>query len=535
MTQLNNSFVANVGNNFYTNPSESVFDSLFKEYQRVIFKSIITSFGLDLLIHDQYGGDVDTVHNVRAIGVDTQMTYKSRQNATSYDNRGDYSHKDVEGVGTNFQRIKHDARAKYMEDPRNNTVHDEYENKPLGFLGKGKGHPTDKSAELDHVISAKNIHDDRGRVLSGMSTVDLADAEDNLKWTNEHLNKSMRADEIPDYTAKHPELPEDTKARMMDAYNQSKASYEDAISHSYYFDFSNPNCRQFYKEATLSAGKRGVEMGLRQALGFIIVELWFSTIDAIIESDQTFEGVCKATADGLVAGVNKIKSEYKSIFAQYGEGVMSGILASITSTITNTFFTTSENVGRILRQAWASTVEATSILLFNDRDQYLCDRMTSAAKVLATGASVVVGTLVQEEVSLKLKHIPIHDSLKNVLSTFSGCLCTGFLSVSLLFYIDNGPYTKFLINIYGEGNRELQKQAILFKKYCAELEKVDIKLLERDTEYIFALSGKLSATEDIKMMNSLLIGAIDDLGLSPVFGSCSIDERMNDKKWVLKF
>lgn len=535
MSNTNNSFVSSINNNFYANPSSSVLDDLFREYQRVILRSIVTSFGLDLLIHDQYGGDVDTVHNVRSIGIDPQMKYKNSQNATAYDNRGDYSHKDVEGTGTNFQRTKHEARAKYMEDPRNNTVQDAYEDKPLGFLGKSKGHPTEKSAELDHVISAKNIHDDRGRVLAGISTVDLADAEDNLRWTNEHLNKSMKADEIPDYIAKHPELPEDTKARMMDAYNQAKASYENAIASSYYFDFSNPNCRQFYKDAALSAGKRGLEMGLRQALGFLFVELWFSVKDAISESDQTFDGVCKATADGLAAGLQKVTAEYKDIFAQFGEGLMSGILASITSTIINTFFTTSENAGRILRQAWASTVEATTILIFNNREQYLCDRMTSAAKVLATGASVIVGTLIQEEVSLKLKDVPIDTSLKNILSSFAGCLSTGFLSVSLLFYIDNGPYTKLLIEIYGEGNRKLQEQAVLFKQYCAELEKVDVKRLERDTNYIFVLSNNLSSANSANHMNYLLREAVSDLRLPSVFGGHSIDDRINDKNWVLKF
>ena len=92
------------------------------------------------------------------------------------------------GTGTNFQRIKHEAREKYRED--NNTVKDAYEDKDLGFLGKSKNRPTESSAELDHVISAKSIHDDRGRVLSGCSTKDLADREVNLQWTNEHLNKS---------------------------------------------------------------------------------------------------------------------------------------------------------------------------------------------------------------------------------------------------------------------------------------------------------------------------------------------------------
>ena len=70
----------------------------------------------------------------------------------------------------------------------------------------------------------------------------------------------MGQDEIPDYIAAHPELSEDTKARMMDAYNQARASYEFKIEKSYYFDFNNPNCRAFYRETASAAGKRGLDI-----------------------------------------------------------------------------------------------------------------------------------------------------------------------------------------------------------------------------------------------------------------------------------
>lgn len=219
----------------------------------------------------------------------------------------------------------------------------------------------------------------------------------------------------------------------------------------------------------------------------------------------------------------------------FGEGVVSGILASITSTIINTFFTTAENAGRIIRQTSASVVEATSILFFNTRDQYLCDRMTSAAKVIATGASVVIGTLVQEEVSTKLKPITINESLKKVISAFAGSLCTGFLSVSILFLIDNGPYTKLLIRIYGEGNRRLDEQAILFKRYCAELESIEYERLDQETSYIYALAEKLQTTNDPDEINGLLRATISDLGLPSVFGDSTIEEKMNDKNWILRF
>lgn len=214
---------------------------------------------------------------------------------------------------------------------------------------------------------------------------------------------------------------------------------------------------------------------------------------------------------------------------------MSGILASITSTITNTFITTGENVGRILRQAWASVVEATSILLFNDKDQYLCDRMTSAAKVLATGASVIVGTVVQEKVMLRLNEIKLAEELKSAIAIFAGSLCTGLMSVSLMFYIDNGPFTKYLERLYGETTRRLKEQGQLFRQYCAELKKIDINELNAKTAYVYRLSLRIDEVSDVYELNALLRAAVGDLGLSSVFGDRTADERLKDKDWVLKF
>ncbi len=51
-------FVKTIDPDFYASQDESVFDALFHEYERVVFKSVITAFGLDLFIKDQYGGDV---------------------------------------------------------------------------------------------------------------------------------------------------------------------------------------------------------------------------------------------------------------------------------------------------------------------------------------------------------------------------------------------------------------------------------------------------------------------------------------------
>ena len=527
-------FINNIDSQFDADPQESVFDSLFREYERVVFRSIITSFGLDIFIKDQYGGDVDTIHNVRKVGDDPKMKYKNSQNEADYANRGSYSHKDVEGQGTNFQQKKSEARKAYHEDNRN-TVKDEYEDKSLGFLGKSKNHPTDKSAELDHVLSASSIHNDQGRVLAGLSTVELADAEENLRWTNEHLNKSMNADEIPDYIAKHPELTDDVKKRMMDAYNQAKASYEKKLIKSYYFDFNNPKCRQFYKEAASAAKKRGIQMGLRQAIGFIITELWFSVKDELEQCDGTFTESLKAIARGLEKGAKKSVEDYKEIFHMFGEGFISGVISSLTTTLCNVFLTTSENAIRIIRQIWASIVEAVGILLFNEKDQYLCDRMKSASKVIAAGASAIVGTIVEEKIEISLAEVKISDDLKKIITVFAGSMTTGLMSVSLLFYIDNDPFDKFLDYVYGAGLHNLKEQEKLFKEYCAKLQEIDVERLNHETECIFNLVNAIDENTSQKEISQLLKKTMLELGIKSVLGDVSLDDHMKDENWVLEF
>ena len=66
-------YLVSVSKNYYPSKEENVVKSIFLQYETVIIYSLITSFGLDFLIKDQHGGDVDTIHNVRQIGKDLEM------------------------------------------------------------------------------------------------------------------------------------------------------------------------------------------------------------------------------------------------------------------------------------------------------------------------------------------------------------------------------------------------------------------------------------------------------------------------------
>lgn len=85
------SFVAELKKGMSSDPEENVFASIWGEYERVIIQSLLTSFGLDFLVHDQHGGDVDTIHNVRKVGEDPDMKYKNTRNQADYANRESYN------------------------------------------------------------------------------------------------------------------------------------------------------------------------------------------------------------------------------------------------------------------------------------------------------------------------------------------------------------------------------------------------------------------------------------------------------------
>ena len=71
------SFISDVSNGSTMEPEENLLEGMWKQYEQVVMRSIITSFGLDFFIKDQYGGDFYTIHNVRQIGQDSAMKYKS--------------------------------------------------------------------------------------------------------------------------------------------------------------------------------------------------------------------------------------------------------------------------------------------------------------------------------------------------------------------------------------------------------------------------------------------------------------------------
>lgn len=521
---MSENYLLSVGDaSFKPNPTEPILKSIFQQYERVLIESLITSFGLDFLTLTQHGGDVDTIHNVRLIGQDEQMTYKNSQNQQAYEQRGEYS------------SHEYHSDPAYIEKNRRVSAQKK-DNKLVDAYTSDKIAPNQKS-DLDHVISAKEIHDDPGRVLAGLSGTDLANSEKNLQATNPHTNRTKKADSMSEFLEKHgDEYSEKQKSHMRNVDAAARKDYEAKLAKAYY------TSSKFAKDLTFAATKEGVRMGARQAIGFVFAEMWF----AVKEEFQNVRGhfdlgdfLC-SLGYGLKRGFERAQDKYSELFSRFLGGTIAGGLSSLTTTLCNIFFTTSKNVIRIIRQSFASLVEAGKTLFINPENYTFGDRMRAVVKILATGASVVVGVIISDVI--KKTPIGLVPIIGDIVPTFCGSLVTGIMSCTLLYFFDRNelmqrlfkildslPSIETTINYY-------RQQAELFDRYAAELMNIDLAQFKKEVTLYETIATDLKNATTENELNGVLRQALRDIGVMiPWNGYRSFDQFMSNKSASMVF
>ena len=531
-------FVVKAVQGYDPQPEEPIFESIMRQYGAVVAQSLVQSFGLDgLLVHDRYGGDVDTVHNVRNIGVDPQMQYKNAANAAAYARQVADS---VYDKKTFYEY--HNGNPNYRATIKNvkgnmGICQDAYTGRTVAY-NKSKGN--ENRASLDHVIAAKEIRDDRGRVLAGVDGPELANSDINLKFTNGSLNSSMRDKSIPDYIAAHPELPEDQKQRMMDAYNTAKADMDAQINRAYY---TSP---RFAQDLGVAAATVGVGMGVRQALGFVFAEMWFAVQDELTawkdknQADDTdFAELFRHIGQGIQQGYQRAKEKYADLFQHFLKGTVAGALASLTTTLCNIFFTTAANTVKIIRESWASLVEAAETLFINPKNYEFGDRIRAAAKILAVGASVVMGTVVREAVA-KTPFGQLAE-VGPVVQTFCASMVSGIMSCTLLLYLDRSKVINKLVQVLNNVHTieteidYLRRCAEAFEAYAAELMRMTPEHLRQQMAKVESVVASIHKGMSETALNDALMNAYRELDIKIPWGEGDFDTFMADKNNRLVF
>ena len=501
--------------------------SIIDEYQRIVLESLFTAFGLDaLLVKDQYGGDVDTIHNVRQIGKDKEMEYKNKQNALDYENRGEYNSSEY------HQHPNYKATNKEISEKRKAG------NLKDGYTGE-KIKPNEKT-DLDHIVSAKEIHDDPGRVLAEYDGADLANLDENLTPTSPSINRSKKADSMAEHLEKKGEkYTNREKKRMMEKDKKARAKINKSIARKYY------SSNKFLKDTATAAGRLGIQMGLRQILGLMLTEVWisirneFKNFGENLDISETFEKVKIAAKKAF----ENIKVKYKEYIEKFLEAGLSGIFSSITTTIINIFSTTIKNIVKCIREIWAGIVQAFNVLVLNPNNYTVEEKLKEVSKIIITTASVLVGTLVKEAVGKAFVGLPF--GLNEIVPTFLGTMVTGLMSCTLIYILEKSELVKKLLkfvsgimDFFTSGidnfRNEMKKSYDALVEYAAELINDDTEKFMQEMNDFNSYLEDLNPSEDLEDVSIKLENIIKKMGINlPYKGD--FNEFMMNKKNTLVF
>lgn len=431
---------------FKKNFNQARFDQLVSDCKKEVINSIITPFGLGKIVaaYDKAGGNVDTVHNVR------EGVYATLEEQEAYENRGKYNSDD------------------YHKDPNFIAINREYsqERKQGDATDYMSGEKLDphKSHDLDHVKSAKEIHDDAGRVLAEKQGNELANTDSNLKPTTATNNRSKKADSMEDFLnrknercqkidelknkdnlsvseqkelKKLEELSKIDDDKAMKADNEARKEIDDKINKAYY------TSKKFAKSAVKTGAKEGAKMGMQQAIGLVLTEFFTAVFDEINDiykngytsgfEDDRFFNVLK---ERLARIASRLKAKWKDAALAFKDGFLSGFISNLVTTVINAFVTTGKRVVRIIREGIFSLFRAVKLLLFPPEGMTVEEAMHEAKKIIASGLIISLGVIIEQYVDSLIKTTAVLEPFSDILTTVFVGSVTGIAVTMIVYYID---------------------------------------------------------------------------------------------------
>lgn len=389
---------------------------VFDKTKKDIISSIAGPFGIGKLLsaYDKVGGNVDTIHNVRS-GV-----YATKKEAATYENRPGYDshsvHSDPKYIAVNRE---------HATQQKTTGINDSYSDSLISARD---------NRNLDHVISAKEIHDDPGRVLAGLKTEDVANISENLASTTESTNKSKGAKSSEEFAAYLETTATDRKEKIkiikekadltikeeqelkklieLDGVNINKLKEEDEkarkannkkVNTEYYAG------SKFITNTVVTGVAEGTKMGFQQSFGILLVEFFsasFAEIKDIFNGGFIGEQLYSNIKSRLKRVSLKILDRWKDLFDSFSTGFISGFFSNLVTTIINAFITTSKRLVRMIREGFFSLLKALKYIVLPPQNMTYREALHEAVKLIAAGGVVIAGVALEEAIEKIIMSVP---------------------------------------------------------------------------------------------------------------------------------
>lgn len=402
-----------------------------------------------------------------------------------------------------------DVGKKVMQDPRykeaNKAMKEQQQSSNLKDEYTGKTIKQNEKANLDHVVSRKELYENARRKQAGISTEDLANKDENLKATNESLNKSKGAKSVEEYIKgreqREKDLREQTERanKKIDESNMSdvekqKAKEENNKRLQDKLDADDELMKKADQKAR-NAIKKDIAKGVaketakkagKDALKQMAVNALSSLLKEVMNGFVRF---LKSQAKSFKNFLEEMKKSIHSFFEKITNILKTGASSMVGTIVTEIFgpiVSTFRKLASLIKQGVSSLMEAVSYL--NDkqnRNKPFSVKVAQVGKIitagLVAGGAIFLGEAF-EKVLMSVPgmqiQIPLLGTLANVIGMFFASLVSGLVGAIVINLIDKLIAKKQKAEIQAaaieKGNQIISKQH--------QMQIVNDALLKRDKE-----------------------------------------------------
>ena len=360
-----------------------------------------------------------------------------------------------------------DVGKKVMQDPKykeaNKAMKEQQQSGNLKDEYTGKNINKNDNANLDNVVARKELYENARRKQAGINTEDLANKDENLKPTNESLNKSKGAKSVDEYISGREQREKGLREqneranRKIDESNMSDVEKQKAKEKNNKrlqdkLDADDELMKKADKEARKAINKdiaKGVaketaKKAGKDALRQMAVSALFSLLKEVMNGFVRF---LKSQAKSFKSFLEEMKKAIKSFFEKITNVLQTGV-SSVVGTIMTEIFGTIVSIFKklasLIKQGVSSVMEAVRYL--NDKEnknEPFSIKVAQVGKIitagLVAGGAIFLGELF-EKLLLSVPgmqiELPLLGSLANVIGMFLASLVSGLVGAIMINLID---------------------------------------------------------------------------------------------------
>lgn len=354
------------------------------------------------------------------------------------------------------QREFWDTRGYYKEMQQNGELIDAYTGKLLKI---------NEQFDLDHVVSRKEIYENKRRKQASIDTKNLANKTENLKPTNSSLNRSMQDKSIKEYLSRRTQREKDLKAQYEKAVKKiendsnipdtlkreiidkrkrelnNKLEADDGLMLAADKKARKAINKDIYKGATKQTAVKAVKDSLKMVVITALFDLLRNILNGLVqffkEKQKSFKLFLIKIKESILAFIHNISNLFRTSVSSFVGTVVSEIFGPIVSMF--------KKLASFIKQGVSTLIEAIHYIRDKEnKDKPLSIKIAQVGKIVTTGlaatGAIVGGELIEKallQIPIMATPIPALGTIANVTGLFLSSLLSGIVGAIVINRIDS--------------------------------------------------------------------------------------------------